>query len=319
MRPADTPDSTKAVSRKTRPSIAPAGVAIRTRPSSSRARSSGSAMAPGASGSGDSPPARSGASAPRSMRPSRTASRHSTSLTTSSSARACRSEASDQRRAISPIRSSGAGPSLTSVTRMPPRPGADTASDTGSTPSSRSASRTRPSSQAGSHSWSAAHPPSTRTSAAAPPSAHTRRGERIDMRADRRSSRRRTEAWGPVTGDLASRVAPAYKVRVRYPLLARLVAFVVSLFLSAVPLLAAPQPAAAAGKKALLIGINEYVAVPDLRGAVNDIELIRDVLITRYGFAAEDVEMITNEQGTRDAMLAALDRLAERTQPGDFV
>ncbi|MEN8160057.1 MAG: prolipoprotein diacylglyceryl transferase family protein, partial [Myxococcota bacterium] len=81
----------------------------------------------------------------------------------------------------------------------------------------------------------------------------------------------------------------------------------------------AASPAEAAGRKALLIGINEYMAVPDLRGAVNDIELIRDVLVTRFGFQPGDVEMLTDEKATRDNMLAAFDRLAERSAPGDFV
>ena len=84
-----------------------------------------------------------------------------------------------------------------------------------------------------------------------------------------------------------------------------------SLFLGllALSILAGPERAAAAGRKALLIGINEYMAVPDLRGALNDIELIRDVLVTRFGFAAEDIEVLTNEQATRDNMLAAFERL----------
>jgi hypothetical protein len=79
------------------------------------------------------------------------------------------------------------------------------------------------------------------------------------------------------------------------------------------------DPAQAAGRKALLIGINEYMAVPDLRGAVNDVELIRDVLVTRFGFQPGDVETLTDADATRDNMLAAFDRLAERSAPGDFV
>jgi hypothetical protein len=108
-------------------------------------------------------------------------------------------------------------------------------------------------------------------------------------------------------------------VRMRHAALARSTSFAVFLGLLALSILAGPERAAAAGRKALLIGINEYMAVPDLRGALNDIELIRDVLVTRFGFAAEDIEVLTNEQATRDNMLAAFERLAERTQPGDFV
>ncbi len=76
---------------------------------------------------------------------------------------------------------------------------------------------------------------------------------------------------------------------------------------------------ARAESRALLIGINEYVAVPDLRGALNDIELVRGILIDRFGFAASDIEMIVDDDATREGILLGLDRLAERTNPGDIV
>jgi len=71
--------------------------------------------------------------------------------------------------------------------------------------------------------------------------------------------------------------------------------------------------------RALLIGINEYVAVPRLSGAINDVEQMREILVSRYGFAEENVEVLEDRQATRAAILAAFDRLAERTQPGDLV
>lgn len=84
---------------------------------------------------------------------------------------------------------------------------------------------------------------------------------------------------------------------------------------------AAPAPAAPAAsrRKALLIGINEYVAVPDLRGALNDVDMMEELLVTRFGFREQDIEVIRDEAGTREGILAALDRLAQRVEPGDFV
>lgn len=74
-------------------------------------------------------------------------------------------------------------------------------------------------------------------------------------------------------------------------------------------------------KRALLIGINEYANtdIPDLRGAVNDIALVRQVLVRRYGFAESAITQISDVSATRAAILAALDRLVTESGPDDFV
>jgi hypothetical protein len=70
-----------------------------------------------------------------------------------------------------------------------------------------------------------------------------------------------------------------------------------------------------------LIGINEYrsKAIPDLRGALNDIESIERVLTTRYGFGAEHVLSLKNEQATRKGVLSALRDLTASAGPNDIV
>jgi hypothetical protein len=79
-----------------------------------------------------------------------------------------------------------------------------------------------------------------------------------------------------------------------------------------------PAPADAASR-ALLIGINQYTGVPPLRGSVNDVAFLSEVLSSRFGFAAKDVETLIDGQATRAGILSALDRLAARSAPGDLV
>lgn len=73
--------------------------------------------------------------------------------------------------------------------------------------------------------------------------------------------------------------------------------------------------------RALLIGINEYESpdLGDLRGALNDIELIRHVLTTRLGFATENVQTMADAEATRTGILRALEELVSRAGPEDQV
>ena len=72
-------------------------------------------------------------------------------------------------------------------------------------------------------------------------------------------------------------------------------------------------------RRALLIGINEYMALPDLRGALNDLELLKPVLIKRFGFREEHIRVVTNAAATRAGILAALETLVAESGPRDFV
>jgi hypothetical protein len=82
----------------------------------------------------------------------------------------------------------------------------------------------------------------------------------------------------------------------------------------------AEPPAPTSGRRlALLIGVNEYDAVPDLRGAVNDVELLRSVLSSKAGFAERDIELLLDRAATRRGIFEAIDRLAARAKPSDVV
>ncbi|MDX2256049.1 MAG: caspase family protein [Pseudanabaenaceae cyanobacterium bins.39] len=96
------------------------------------------------------------------------------------------------------------------------------------------------------------------------------------------------------------------------------VAYAANTYLS---LLNAPQR-----RKALLIGINQYNARDELggwlplRGCVDDVELQRELLIYRFGFAPQDVICLTDADATRDRIAEAMtEHLAAQTLPDDLV
>ncbi len=72
-------------------------------------------------------------------------------------------------------------------------------------------------------------------------------------------------------------------------------------------------------KRALLVGINRYRSVPALQGSVNDVETMREILTTRWGFAPGHITMLTDENATRDRLIGALNQLVQTAGPSDTV
>ncbi|MBE9033428.1 caspase family protein, partial [filamentous cyanobacterium LEGE 11480] len=76
-------------------------------------------------------------------------------------------------------------------------------------------------------------------------------------------------------------------------------------------------------KYALLIGINQYDdrRISELRGCLTDVEMQYKLLRYRYGFAPEDIRVLTDkttEKPTRDNILRAFEEhLIAKVQPGD--
>lgn len=74
---------------------------------------------------------------------------------------------------------------------------------------------------------------------------------------------------------------------------------------------------------ALLIGVGELAAkavgLVSLEGPQHDVAAMRDALVTRWNFRAEDVRTLVNRQATRAAILRELLALEQRSQPGDQV
>lgn len=85
-----------------------------------------------------------------------------------------------------------------------------------------------------------------------------------------------------------------------------------------------------AARKALLIGIADYYALPshsvkespkyDLKGPINDVTVIKNVLISLYGFSKHDIRTLTNESATKQSIDGAFHEwLIEGTDAGDLV
>ncbi|MGI9315690.1 MAG: caspase family protein [bacterium] len=73
-------------------------------------------------------------------------------------------------------------------------------------------------------------------------------------------------------------------------------------------------------KRALLIGIDDYQAVSDLNGCVNDIELIKQILTTKFEVSADNIRMLKNAQATRANIIQTIkEHLIDQAQPGDVV
>ena len=72
-------------------------------------------------------------------------------------------------------------------------------------------------------------------------------------------------------------------------------------------------------KVALLVGINDYQGIP-LDGALNDVELQRQLLIHRFGFLPDNVHVLKNDQASRHNILGAFyEYLYEPACEGDVI
>jgi len=92
----------------------------------------------------------------------------------------------------------------------------------------------------------------------------------------------------------------------------RLSVFLLALLISAV--------ANAGTQRALLIGVSNYEAnLPPLAGSKNDVMLIRELLVQKYGFDRANVQVLIDEQATRALILSAVRALSERTVADDIV
>lgn len=82
-------------------------------------------------------------------------------------------------------------------------------------------------------------------------------------------------------------------------------------------------PAASPTRRAVLIGIDDYSASriarrgrepvqdrawPTLRGAGRDVDLLREMLVLRYGFEPAGIVTLKNQEATRDAIIQAIEK-----------
>ena len=71
--------------------------------------------------------------------------------------------------------------------------------------------------------------------------------------------------------------------------------------------------------QALLIGINDYGGVGDLRGCINDVTNLRNVLKTFYGFTNEQIRVLIDERAKRENILYRLRKMVKGANPGDYL
>ncbi len=86
---------------------------------------------------------------------------------------------------------------------------------------------------------------------------------------------------------------------------------------------------ALAGRRALLVGIQDYLnlpdfyngqKLPDLKGPKNDINAVKDALCSIYGFSEDEIMTLLDNQATRRGVEAAFfDWLIKGTKEGDLV
>lgn len=83
------------------------------------------------------------------------------------------------------------------------------------------------------------------------------------------------------------------------------------------------SPLLAAEKRALLVGVNDYIKGPpnwQLRGCENDVAMTRQLLIDKFGFPPQHIKTLLNGEATAWNILQAIqDWLVTPTHPDDIV
>ena len=74
-------------------------------------------------------------------------------------------------------------------------------------------------------------------------------------------------------------------------------------------------------KKALLVGINKYRPDlnADLRGCVNDVEMVRYLLVNKFDFEPDNIRVVVDDRATQTNILHRLQWLINDTKEGDLL
>src|SRR5580704_9122841 len=75
-------------------------------------------------------------------------------------------------------------------------------------------------------------------------------------------------------------------------------------------------------KRALLVGINRYRNASDgglknLQGCLNDVADMRDLLVRKFAFPAENITILRDNAATRDGILQAIEKHVTAGNPTD--
>lgn len=72
-------------------------------------------------------------------------------------------------------------------------------------------------------------------------------------------------------------------------------------------------------KQALLVGINDYQGISDLRGCINDVTNMRNILKTYLGFSNKDIRVLVDKRATKENILYRLEKMVDGAKAGDFL
>ncbi len=72
-------------------------------------------------------------------------------------------------------------------------------------------------------------------------------------------------------------------------------------------------------KRALLVGLNKYKYVRPLRGCINDVRNMADILTSFYDFQSDEIRTIVDESVTRNNLMNRFDWLLYGAQKGDLL
>lgn len=72
-------------------------------------------------------------------------------------------------------------------------------------------------------------------------------------------------------------------------------------------------------KKACLVGINYTGTTNELLGCVNDVYIIRDLLVSQYKYKLEDIQVLTDQHATRENILQEFTSLVQQAKSGDSI
>ncbi|MDA2918884.1 caspase family protein [Desulfobacterota bacterium AH_259_B03_O07] len=70
-------------------------------------------------------------------------------------------------------------------------------------------------------------------------------------------------------------------------------------------------------QRALLVGINDYKGISDLRGCLNDVTNMRNILKTYLGFTNKDIRVLVDDRATKENILYRLKWMVKKAKPGD--
>lgn len=72
-------------------------------------------------------------------------------------------------------------------------------------------------------------------------------------------------------------------------------------------------------KKALLVGINDYKGITDLRGCLNDVTNMRNILKNYLGFKNNNIRVLVDSRASKVNIIHRLKKMVSAAKSGDFL